>query len=163
MHTWSFWLWNCSDAWPNFILSPPTCNSIFGSRTVKIPQLSNDRGFKIIHQKGVAARKIIRNTVMLSITNASRNRYHTLFTRRFLRSSDSFNGPMSVCFFWVVQVEDDVAEFRWRSPCIRDKAFTSSAFRLSMSATSWAKERKRTSAWARVVSSSIVMLSSLQY
>jgi len=72
------------------------CNSIFGSRTVQIPQLRNDRGFRI-HQKDVAARNIIRNTVMLSITNASRNKYIILYSQG--GSSDHPIVSMDLCLF----------------------------------------------------------------
>jgi len=58
--------------------------------------LRNDRGFRI-HQKDVAARNIIRNTVMLSITNASRNKYIILYSQG--GSSDHLIVSMGLCLF----------------------------------------------------------------
>lgn len=55
-----------------------------------------------------------------------------------------------------------VAVPRRRRP-LAEELLDSSARRRSMSATNCANERNRTSAWASVVSSSIVILSSLQY
>jgi hypothetical protein len=49
------------------------------------------------------------------------------------------------------------------APAEDDDDDACSARRRSVSATSCAKDRKRTSAWASVVSRSMVMLSSLQY
>ena len=74
-----------------------------------------------------------------------------------LSSSEIWNPEKSGVFTLAV-------EFRFRKLLLlRDFPRPSCRFLRSMSETTWENERKRTSAWARVESSSMVMLSSLQY